>query len=151
MIRIGVGCLLGFLIIDITVVGVSLPDPAMVLSCRRWARLEMVVMSLWDLWECQSVSLSVWVLVRLWLGWRGGCTAWCNSISAPLIEAVVAGGLAGTSLSPPACMAPADPLISDPAQPSHQPNIQPCPDWRSGLFQMLPHLVRSGQSAVLSC
>ena len=50
MIRIGVSCLLGFLIIDITVVGGELTDPARVLSCRRWWRLRVSVS------ECEGLA-----------------------------------------------------------------------------------------------
>ena len=90
MIRIGVGCLLGFLIIDITVVG---GEPGSSLSPSPRHGVVSLVM---DLSCSQSVPECVLVSLTFWLCWP----ACCNSISAPPTEAVVAGGLAGSRLSP---------------------------------------------------
>ena len=79
----------------------------------------------WTVGWCHSVSqcgVAVVVLLPFWRWWWCHSPACCNSISAPPIEAVVAGGLAGTSLSPPACMAPADTLlISGQSSPTSSP------------------------------
>ena len=133
MIRLGVGCLLGFLIIDITVVGGRSTGVTPPWSCHSVRpRTGDDKMARW-IWESERVS--DWLCVRCELA----CPACCNSISAALIEAVV---VAGPRLDPPACMAPADTTITRPAQ----ANMRTCHSLLSSVSDVLtscPHLVLS--------